>query len=169
MNFLNLQSKVAALISAHATFKDAADDTVCQDLGDKKSFIEASLDISTDPTGDGYAISVWPPARGHSDSEAGGATGVDALVVVRFEVNPEMLKKLDPLPNLPDGTKQDASTIWLNTRIKDIVNAVLSAPPEVGGVKFQLAADAFELVNFDEGLVAYHIRFSRFVVFGIGI
>jgi hypothetical protein len=54
----------------------------------------------------------------------------------------------------------------VNGMIKDLIGAVIEADPDNGGVRFGLAPDAFELVTFDDGLVAYHIRFSRFAVFG---
>jgi hypothetical protein len=159
MNFTALQKTVRDLIAAHASFS-AKPEVIFKDSGNKRSAIEAALDISSTPAGPGYAVMVWPPARGHSDSEQAGINGVDAMVVVRFEVNPKFLATLPGLNPAQDPEE------WLNTRVANIVAAVLSAPAEVGGVKFQLAADAFELVNFDEGLIAYHLRFARFAVFG---
>lgn len=156
MNFVDLQKTVRDLIAAHATFAPLAASTVFVDLGDKKASLEAALDVTSTPPGPGYAIAVWPPARGNSDSETAGINGVDCMLVVRFEVNPQFLKD-----------QADAGK-WVNTRVKDLIASVMGNEPDAGGVRFQLAADAFELVNFDEGLLAYHIRFSRFAVFGEG-
>jgi hypothetical protein len=44
--------------------------------------------------------------------------------------------------------------------------AVLAVDADPGGVKFQLASDAFELINFDEGELAFHMRFKSLVIFG---
>lgn len=181
MMFTQLMQAVYNAIVAHPTFATLAAKTVFKDLGDKKPVIESALDISGN--GAGYAISVWPPARGHSDGELSGVTGVDALIVVRFEVNPQMLQAI-PNSNLRgigaeiiqgvggdevgDTSSFDDADEWVNSRIEDIVNAVLSLPPENNMQRFQLAADALELTNFDEGLLAYHIRFIRMSVFGQG-
>ena len=181
MQFVDLQTTVYDAIAGHPTFKPNADGTVFEDFGNIKSQVEAALDVSNG--GAGYAIEIWPPARGHSDSEMAGISGVDCLIVVRFEINPKMLQSI-PQTNLRGvndefitgvGGEQigDAAFTdvgeWVNTRVKDIISAVLSLPPELNMERFQLAADAFELTNFDEGLLAYHIRFARFAVFGQGI
>jgi hypothetical protein len=167
MNFIALQKTVYNLIVASATFAADAASTVCQDSGDKRAFIEAALDIANgSPVGKGYTVSVWPPVRGNSDGELGGQSGVECTIVVRFEVNPALFQNAAFLAALAALTPPQDASAWLNTRLAAIVAAVLGAGPEAGGTKFQLAADAFELVNFDEGLVAYHLRFVRLAVFG---
>jgi hypothetical protein len=178
MIFTSLMSTVQGAIAAHPTFAPNAATTVFKDLGDKKNIIEAALDSSS--KGAGYAISVWPPARGHSDGEMALVSGIDCLIVVRFEISPIMLTAI-PNANLRgvgaeiiqgvggdnvDTTPFDDADEWVNSRIQDIVAAVLSIPPENNMQKFQLASDAFELINFDPGLLAYHIRFVRMSAFG---
>lgn len=156
MNFLELQPTIASLIARSPTFAANAA-VVFADSGTVKKEKEAALDLDNNPPGPGFNIAVWPPTRGNASGDPCGVEGVDAGVVVRLEVNPKSLP----------GNPIDAA-FCINTMTTKIVEAVLGAAPEAGGVTFQLASDAFELVNFDEGLIAYHIRFVRFCVWGVG-
>lgn len=151
MNFIGLQKRVSDLIKAHSTFEMLAATTVFEDLGHVTNLIEQALNDKDR----GYAIGVWPPTRGVASDEAAARPGVDAGIVVQFLISPKRLV-------------QEASPAdWVSTRIKDIIAAVLAEFPEPGGVRFQLASDAFELMGFDDGLIVYHIRFVRFAVFGL--
>ncbi len=160
MNFLNINATVRDAIAAHAAFA-AVPAAVILDLGFSRNTIEHALNNP------GYSVAVWPVTKGSSDSEVAGRSGVYSAVVVRFEVNPQKLKTVQLAH---DATPADENTptadVWLNTKLKAIVAAVLGIAPSNGGIKFQLDADAFEMTNFDEGLLAYHLRFQRLAVFG---
>jgi hypothetical protein len=160
MNFLTLQDNVRALIAAHATFAPVADTAVFADLGFSASDMESSLDFDE---GNGYAIAVWPPFKGQADPEYSGAVGVNSMIVVRIEVNPKLLEKA-MADKVADDSKPTASE-FLAGMIKDICDAVLGQGPEVGGQQFSLAPEALEMASFDEGCIAYHIRFIRLAVF----
>lgn len=154
MEFINLQYHVWKLISAAAAFSANAATTVFEDIGFSDPAVAAALDLSTAPAGAGYAIKVWPPARGRSGQEVGGQVGTENTIVVRIEVNPQLLKTM----------KTPAR--WLNSLCNALVVAIVQDGPELGGVRFTLAPDGYELINFDEGLIAYHFRFEKFAVFG---
>jgi hypothetical protein len=159
MDLTALTKTVRDAIAANALFSDDAANTVFEDYGTLKTKKETALDLDGSPRvakGKGYDISVWPPARGNSNDQMAGLTGADCAVIVRFEINPKALAALSP---------SDAG-VWVTTRVKAIFDSVLGIPPENNLTRFQLAADCFELVNFDEGLIAYHLRFARFTTFG---
>jgi hypothetical protein len=166
LNFLDLQQAVYDLISAHPTFAALAPQTVFLDLGNVKSQVEAALAQDPDqPIGPGYAIAVWPPVAGTTTMEyEAGQTPVESRIVVRLEINPKTLTARQAAHDA-DSTLPDCGQ-WVNGMIKDIAAAVLEADPELGGLKFGLAKDFYELMNFDEGLLAFHLRFTRMAVFG---
>ena len=150
MNFIDLQSVVRDLIAAHATFSADAASTVFADVGNVKPLVEEALQVK------GYAVTVWPPIRGNVTQDDGpaGIVPIESIIVVRLEVLPQKL------------AGQDDPSAYLNGLVRDIIGAVLSAPEEIGGVRFGVPPDAFDLMNFDEGLIAYHLRFKRLAVFG---
>lgn len=148
MNFIALQKTVRDAIAAHATFSADAATSVIADVGHARPILEKSLGAI------GYAIGIWPPVRGNAQGELAGIDGITATIVVRLEFSPIIL------------AAQPDPSAWVNQRISDAIEAVLDIDPELGGLKFQLAPEAFELMNFDEGLLAYHIRFERMAVFG---
>lgn len=155
MNFIDLQRTVYnAVKGIEGDF--AFDATgLFKDLGFQSSAIEQSVD----PDKNGYAVIVWPPFRGNGVvEEQAGINQVESTVVVRFEVNPAWLEK-----TFQNDT--DAASDWILNRLKAIAQAVLGIPVEPNGLRFSLAQDAFDLANFDDSLVAYHIRFVRQVVF----
>jgi hypothetical protein len=158
MNFIEIQNVVRDAIKASPTFSAAAATTVCSDNGDKKTFKEDALQNS------GYSVSVWPPTKGMADQGEDKVVGVDAIIIARLEINPTKLAALEAanISNPANPTQGN----FINTRIAAIIKAVINLAPEANRSRFALAADAFEMVNFDEGLVAYHIRFTRFAVFG---
>jgi hypothetical protein len=233
MNFIDVQGTVRNLIAAHPTF---AGGVVIEDMGNGKAVIEDALDLSPNDgvPGPGWAVSIWPPAHGHSDSEVAGSSGVECTIIARLQYNPKFLNanlvtkgsKYSTFPGpsgchfdiavtpgvsyvfvmgssiggddlgLQNGTQHLAvsgtfvangnlvnllggsndlvgSQLYpdpgqvVNGMIKDLIGAVIEADPDNGGVRFALSSDCFELVTFDEGLVAYHIRFNRFAVFGL--
>jgi hypothetical protein len=148
MNFIALQKTVRDAIAAHATFLADAAGTVIADVGHAKPILEKSLQDK------GYSIAVWPPVKGEAFGELAGIDGVNSTIVVRIQFEPHKL------------AEQTDPSAWMNQRITAVVEAILSIQEEVGGTKFRLVNEAFELMNFDEGLVAYHIRFERLAVFG---
>lgn len=154
MDILTAVNTIHDAIAANALFLADANKTVLIDLGDKKNQIEKNLDTGSNQPG--YSVSVWPPSGAGSDEEVAGQTGAEVRYIVRFEVNPKLFK------NIGNETAQH----WTLNRLKAIIASVLGVPPTNGGVRFALARDAFELMNFDEGLVAYHIRFVGFSVLG---
>lgn len=147
MNFLTLPKTVRDLIAAHASFSADAATTVLLDYGHAKPLREKAL------ASKGYCVEVWPPMRGDSDSEVAGISGVLTTLVVRVSFEPQTV------------TAQANPDSWVNQKLIDVIDAVLSAEPDAGGVRFQLAPDAFELMNFDEGVLAFHLRFQRLAVF----
>ena len=162
MEFLEMQEAVAALIGAHPTFAALAATTIFEDLGDAQDLGEQAL-ADADR---GYCVKVWPPVRASAQDEAAGVAGADVAIVVRFEVSPVKLAAIKAAHDLdPGNPAKPKAAKWLTTRIRDIIGAVIDAEPPAGGVRYQLTSDAFEMVNFDDGLVAYHIRFAKFNVF----
>jgi hypothetical protein len=158
MNFVDIQDNVRDAIKASPTFTAQAATTVCSDNGDKKTFKEDALQNS------GYSVSVWPPTRGMSNQDEDAVVGVNAVIVVRLELNPTKLAAIEAahVATPSDPTQGN----FINTKVAAIIKAVLRIDPLPAAVRFALAADAFELITFDEGLVAYHIRFTRFTTFG---
>lgn len=176
-NFTTIQRDAYEAIAAAPVFEPDAATTVFEDFGDKKNQIEAALDI--DNKGVGYAITVWPPAKGQATSQdASGLNGVNNTIVVRFEINPKIFTAL--VENTNDEDIQDAgggdieqvlqipdAGEWVACRMDAIFDAVLGVPATPGGVKFQLSPDAYELMSFnDEGSITYHLRFIRFSAIG---
>lgn len=162
MNFTQVQRTIKNLISAHPTFaptSGSATPSVIADLGYQKAKIENSLETN------GFAVAVWPPTKGDftGDSWAENVP-VDSTVTVRLEVVPNWLKQQDAL-FAADPTKMSGDDMF-NFLIESIAEAVLGAASEAGGTRFMAAKDFFELMNFDEGLLAVHMRFDRFTVFG---
>lgn len=167
INFVLAQQTARDLIAANSFFVADAATTVFVDLGFSKSLTDAALNIPSlgaGGAGKGYAVSVWPATRGSAAGEEAGQTGVESTFIVRLEANPQQLKIVDAA-HASDSSKPTAVE-WFNTFVAAVISSLLSADPELGGVKWELAGDAFELTNFDEGLIAYHIRFKRFTVFG---
>jgi hypothetical protein len=165
MNLTDLQKNVTALVAANPTFSASAAVAVFADLGFSKPAMEKSLDFKAG--GAGWAIAVWPPLKGKAMDEYAGQTGVDCTIAVRLEVNPQKLKDVQ-VKYAANNALPDAGQ-YLAGLIKSVVAAVISAPPEDGGVRFALSSggdDAIELMNFDEGLIAYHVRFDCFAVLG---
>lgn len=157
MNFIDLQQSVRDLIAGSDSFAAQADATVFVDDGTVKQQVEKAL------AEQGYAVGVWPPLAGKADSQAASRVKVMSRIVVRVMFNPEQLKQV-AAANQADATKPTVGA-FVNTMLAAVVQSVLGGDPEPGGLKFELADDAFELVNLDEGLLAYHIRFDRLAVF----
>lgn len=150
MKFIAIQKTVRDLIAAHPSFEADAATTCIADSGYGKPLIEKSL------ADKGFSIAVWPPANGSVlDEHASGATGVQVTIVVRVEFEPRAIQSAP------------SAAAFVNQTLADIIAAVMNQSAEAGGVRFELSRNAFELMNFDEGLVAYHIRFEQFAVFGI--
>lgn len=151
MNFLDLQKNVTSVLAAAPAFT-ANPSAVFADLGNQKSQFETAL------ANVGYAISTWPPIRGKADPEAsyGGQALVKVLFVVRVAINPSFEK-----------VQADAFA-YVNGFVEAVIAALLSAPADgPGGAKYCLhEEDPFELVQFDTGLIDYHIRFWSNTVFG---
>jgi hypothetical protein len=158
MKFIDLQRTVYNALKGVAGEFAFESTALFKDIGFQSSAIETSVD----PDKNGYAVIVWPPFRGNGVvEEQAGINQVETTVVVRFEVNPAWLSK--SFGETQDGS--DAASDWILNRLKSIAQAVLSIPIEPNGLRFSLAQDAFDLANFDDSLVAYHIRFIRQVVF----
>jgi hypothetical protein len=155
MKLIDAQTAVRNLIAAHPTYAATAATGVLIDLGHVRAELEHSLKESVN----GYCVGVWPLARGHAFAEEQGAgiSRVDGVIVARLEVNPKKLKALRQ-------AQAGSELTWLNAKINDLMKAVISETPDAGGEAFRLAEDAFELVNFDEGLAAWHFRFVRLAV-----
>lgn len=147
MSFMTFIDDAADLIGQHDTF--VADvGSVVVDLGDQKQHIEARLFDAAK----GYAISVWPPVEGvASEDQASGECNVGSSVTVRVEINPKT------------GLANATSTKWnyVANFIRSVTDALLSADADPGGVKWELEPNFFSLIQFDEGLIAFHLRFKR--------
>ena len=165
MRFTTLQDDVRAAIAAHATFSTTAATNVVADLGHSLKAIETALDASTPTPGPGWVVAVMPPTKGEADGEYGPLGGCLASIVVRIGVNPTILTSVDAA-HAADNTNPTAGA-FVSGLVQDAIAAVLGMSADAGEVMAtKLAADAIELFNFDEGLLAYHLRFQRFVVFG---
>jgi hypothetical protein len=159
MNFRVLQQTVRDAIAGHATFAPDADITVLKDNGASKADIERAFLTK------GYSVAVWPAVRGKANSGDDSAQGVNTQTIVRLCINPQTLKAVRAANVIDPSKPKDGE--YINDFVADIISSVLAiAPFSPPGVRFQLDADAFELVSFDEGMITYHIRFTRFVVFG---
>lgn len=163
MTLDQIQNAIVAAISVDLTNFEAG--SVFADLGQAKNAAETRLagfsTVNNIQQG-GYNVFVWPPAMAHLADEAAGLDLVNATCVVRFEVNPLVIVSLANLNPAPNGPA------WVAGKVKAIVADVLGANIELNQTKFQLAPDSIELVSFDQGLIAYHIRFWRTVAIGIG-
>lgn len=156
MKFADLQKTVQTLVAGAASFNAAT----IYDFGFQKADIEDALDMKN---GQGYVAGVWPVAHAQLTSEdASGEAPLLARVVVRLEISPLKLKAINAA-YVQDNTQPDVG-MFINGLIQEIIDAVLADPPEAGGTKFEMARDCFEMVNFDEGLIAFHLRFNRFCV-----
>ena len=120
MNFVTIQEDVRTVIATHATFTALAATTVFADLGNLADIIE---DAIADIAARGYAVTVWPPIKGMSDEETAGVSGVYTSIVVRFSVNPQKLIAVQALHDA-NGANPSAA-LWVGTRVKDIIQAVL--------------------------------------------
>jgi len=152
----DLQSTVAAAILANVLFTEDA--VVFEDLGNVKTKKEEALDVSTTPPGPGYNIAVWPPANGISNAEPYIAVGTQNRIIARFEVNPALFKTAAFLALDIDPSE------WFMARLVAIMTSVLNIVPGPGEERFTLHSEAYELTDFDEGLIAYHIRFQKYAI-----
>lgn len=155
MKLCAITKTVRDAIAADGLFSNDAADTVFEDYGNVNAQRGEALDLDNGSAKKGYFIAVWPPARGSSHQDMSGIAQNEVAVVVRFEVNPKVL------PADPSQWSQ-----WFTSRLQAIIESVLGIAPEINGTRFQMAPEAFELMNFDEGLIAYHVRFLRPVTFG---
>jgi hypothetical protein len=156
MNFIAMQQTIRDAIAANALF--APDNpggtavTVLKDNGASKHLIEKAFLTF------GYSVAVWPCTKGSANPNEDAHQAGPATYVVRLCINPQKLKTIRN-NNQSDGE-------FVNTSLAAIIASVLGVAPSPAGIRFQLDADAFELISFDEGMIAYHIRFSRVTVFG---
>lgn len=155
-NFLNIQQTVVDLIDESAGLVAGS---VLLDLGHVREDLEKSLQDN------GYAIGVWPPVGGKRTADAAaGAEGLQVTVPVRIEFNPEKLKALRKA-NIQDPNQPKAEQ-WVDDVLSQVAAMVLTADPDAGNTRFEFADDAFDLVDFDDGLLSFHMRFTKFCVFG---
>lgn len=159
MNYLLIQDTIRDAIKADAQFALAAATTICSDDGTSKRFLENAL------ANTGYSVSVWPPTRGDANRNEDAHVGVEAMSVVRLQINPQLLNTIRAA-NISNPSNPTVGN-YINILVAAVIRAVLNIAPSPTGVRFALAPDAFDLVTFDEGLIAYHIRFTRLAVFGV--
>ncbi len=152
MNFITLQQTIRDAIAANTLFAADAATTVLKDNGASKSDLEKAFLTK------GYSIAVWPSTKGSANRNEDAHQGVECQTLVRLCINPQKLKSIR-VANHSDGE-------FINNSVAAIVASVIGIAPSPTGVRFQLDPDAFELISFDEGMIAYHIRFSRLAVFG---
>lgn len=142
MTFFDVIPTALTAIQAHPTFAPDNNQSVMADLGASKAAYELSLEQR------GYAVGVFPPTQGQAEDDFAGVPAVHCKMIVRLEIKPSQTTDWNKVSGL----------------FVSIIDALVTLDPDPGGVKWALAHDAFELVAFDEGVLAYHIRFNRFLV-----
>lgn len=153
MNFLDIQQTLRDAIAANTLFAADAAVTVVKDNGASKHAIEEAFLTK------GYSIAVWPSTKGRANQDEDAHQAANVQNVVRLCINPQQLKAIRTGNTQTDGN-------YINVALAAIIASVLGIAPDPAGIRFQLDPDAFELISFDEGMIAYHIRFSRVTVFG---
>ncbi len=158
MNIVSLQDSLRNTIAANTFLAGNAAATVFVDVGGSKHQQEAAFEEF------GYSISVWPPASGQGNQDDDQSDGALSTLIVRLEINPLFLIKAQAAYEANNALPTAAQ--YLATLMRSIVAGALSS---VGRDQLRFALShlhAFELISFGEGLIAYHFRFVRFVVFG---
>ncbi len=166
MDFTNVQPVLQIAISAANPMSALNPTNVVVDYGHARPQVESLLDVSTTPPGAGWAIAIWPTSKGSAlDNDASGSEAVDSVVVIRVSFNPKFLISQDAAAAADLTGNTPIASTFVNQVLQSIVRAVLGIAPDFGGVHFQLAGDAFELMDIDEGLLAFHLRFKVLTVF----
>jgi hypothetical protein len=160
MKFLAYQQIIHDLIAASPAFVATAASSVVIDLGFSRPAMEESLQDN------GFCASVWVPTKGDATStDAAESIPIDNVFVVRMEFLPGKLKEFDRQHKMASINPSAAQ--FVSTLIECMIKSIVGAAPSPGGVRFMPATDFYELMNLDEGLLAYHFRFVRFTVFGV--
>lgn len=162
MIFTGIQEAYQAAIAVHPFFSAQAATTVLIDLGNVTQAIESALAY---PAGAGYAVAVWPPTKGSATDDGGDVGLIHAQSVIRLAVNPLYLTALNTA-HAGNNALPTASQ-WVREAIESIVQALKGIAPSDGNPeKIMMATDFFELMNLDEGLLAFHLRFVCLAVMG---
>lgn len=144
LSLANIQSTVAAAITAHTYFSTAPAITAIVDDGMSKTGLETVLRTK------GFAVMVMPVLGVDLKDQGDGKTFTgDAEVLVKVMVNPHV-------NTLASGAQRN-----VYSAIAAIFAAVLNWTPGPGDRRFKITDNAISISAADEGLLSYDLTFSK--------
>lgn len=144
LSLANLQTTVAAAISAHSYFATAPVVAAIVDDGMAKTGLETQLRTK------GFAVLVMPVLGVDLKDQGDGKTFTgDAEVLVKLLLNPH----INPLAS---GAQRS-----IHAAIAAVFSAVLNWSPGPGDRRFKVGENAISISAADEGLLCYDLLFSK--------
>jgi hypothetical protein len=144
LSLANIQSTVAAAITAHSYFSNAPAIAAIVDDGMSKTGLETALRTK------GFAVIVMPVLGVDLKDQGDGKTFTgDAELMVKIAVNPHV-------NSLASGAQRN-----VYAAIAAVFAAVLNWSPGPGDRRFKLTDNAVTISAADEGLLAYDLTFIK--------
>lgn len=139
----SIQSTVAAAIAANPYIAQAPAVAVINDDGLQDREIEVQRRTN------GSLVVVPPVVRAVRRDKGGRTLLMDAEVVVRVEINPQVNAAVT-------GTQRNIYSL-----IQAVAKALMDWNPGPGDYRFEATEEWLQLVTNDPGLIAYELSFSK--------